>query len=71
MDATKGDDQIRMKGLATRFGVSILLLASAIFLGWSVATVSGLAGNNIAGAPMHKVQLTQKGYIQVSSDNDF
>ncbi|XP_014469634.1 PREDICTED: uncharacterized protein LOC106741802 [Dinoponera quadriceps] len=62
-----------MKKPTTNLGISILLLLSSIFLDWRTAAISGppvaLAGasrGNVGDAtpPMHKVQLTQKGYIQ-------
>lgn len=73
----EGDDQIRMKKFATDLGISILLLLSSTFLGCCTAAISGLstalagAVGNVGGTPpMHKVQLTQKGYIQVRNAGD-
>lgn len=73
----EGDDQIRMKKFATDLGISILLLLSSTFLGCCTAAISGLstalagAVGNVGGTPpMHKVQLTQKGYIQVRNARD-
>jgi len=63
------DDQIRMKKFVTNFGISILPSSSLILLGLLV--VAGIltelvgAERNLGGTPMHSVQLTQKGYIQV------
>lgn len=61
-----------MKKLATNLGISILLLLSSIFLGRRTAAISGLSAapeQHVGGTtPMHKVQLTQKGYIQVRAE---
>lgn len=68
----EGDDQIRMKKFVTNFGISILPSSSLILLGLLIVAVSrisselvGTEKRNVRGTPMHSVQLTQKGYIQV------
>jgi hypothetical protein len=69
----EGDDQIRMKrsttdsafgGVLPRFRFLLALLVLAVS-GVSIALVTG----ERIGTPMHSVQLTQKGYIQVRIDH--
>lgn len=66
----EGDDQIRMKKFVTNFGISILPFPSLV-LGLLIIAVSRIstelvdAERRLSGTPMHGVQLTQKGYIQV------
>lgn len=66
----EGDDQIRMKKFVTNFGISIPPFPSLI-LGLLIIAVSRIstelvgAERKLSATPMHGVQLTQKGYIQV------
>lgn len=70
----KSNDQIKMKKFMTKFRVSILPSTFAIFLiCLLVATLSGKSSafiERVGSTPIHSVQLTQKGYIQVRIAHD-
>jgi len=61
------DDQIKMKKFVTNFRIlpsMFLILLSLLAVAVS-KTSTELVERNLGGTPMHSVQLTQKGYIQV------
>lgn len=70
------DDRIRMKKFALHFGISILPFSPLILVGLLVAAVSRVSTELVGieryfgGTPMHAVQFTQKGYIQVRIGRD-
>lgn len=65
-----------MKKFAVNFGICILPSSSLILLGLLVVAVSRVstelvgAEKYLGGTPMHAVELTQKGYIQVRIARD-
>lgn len=67
--------RLRMKKFVTNFGISIFPSSSSILLSLLIVTVSRISAElgtekNVRGTPMHSVQLTQKGYIQVRIARD-
>lgn len=64
-----------MKKFATNFGISVLSFSFSLLLGSLIAAISGIstalveAEKNVDSTPMHSVELTQKGYIQVRNNS--
>lgn len=60
-----------MKKFATNFEISVLSFSFSVLLSPLIAAISGIspvivdAEKNVHNTPMHSVELTQKGYIQV------